>query len=227
MERRDFLKGLIVASSALAMGGEAGAPSRAMASKPDDLDVLHKYGEELERRIRFQTFPLAVKLLTNETEIPNGAERPLKNFGHRMALCYGYALSRKEGKTMASFKEEQMCFEPIVGYGWVSPPQYFLDGNNRFPQDVKDLQAGKNYAADFPKIPTGRYTGVVSAPLKSTNFIPDLVMMYCNSPQLSLLLLGREYKDGHDLKCNISSHAACVYAVAPVINNGEANVALP
>jgi len=63
--------------------------------------------------------------------------------------------------------------------------------------------------------------------LKTTNFNPDLVMIYCDSSQLSLLLLAREYKDGHDLKCSLSSHAACVYSVVPVLQTGECRVAIP
>ena len=189
--------------------------------------VFYDYGEELERRIRLQTFPLAVKLLEKEINIPEGAERPLRDFGYHVPLCQGYAMSRKEGKTIAMFKEDMWCFEPVVGYGWARPPQYFLEGYNRFPQDVKDLAAGSNYASDFPRLEVGSYTGVVSAPLTTVNFEPDLVMLYCNSAQLSLLLLGREYKDGHDLKCSLSSHAACVYAVVPVIKSGKCQVSIP
>jgi uncharacterized protein (DUF169 family) len=190
-------------------------------------DALSSYADELERKVRLQTFPLAVKLLESEEHIPKGAQRPLRDFGHRLALCQGYALSRKEGKTIAMFIEDMWCFEPIIGYGWAAPPQYFLDGHNRYPQDVASLDAGKNYASDFPCLPVGSYQGVVSAPLATANFPPDLVMMYCNSTQLSLLLLAREYQDGHDLSCHLSSHAACVYAVVPSIQSGESQVAIP
>jgi uncharacterized protein (DUF169 family) len=63
--------------------------------------VFKEYGEELERCIRLPTFPLAIKLLEKETDIPEGAERPLKDFGYRMTLCQGYALSRKESRLTA------------------------------------------------------------------------------------------------------------------------------
>jgi len=42
-----------------------------------------------------------------------------------------------------------------------------------------------------------------------------------------LLLLGREYENGHDLACHLSSHAACVYAAVPVVKNHQCQVALP
>jgi uncharacterized protein (DUF169 family) len=189
--------------------------------------VFREYAEELERMTRLQTFPLAVKLLTGEADIPEGAERPLKDFGYRIVLCQGFAMSRRDGKTIAMFKEDMECFEPVVGYGWAEPPPYFLEGHNRFPEDVKDLEAGRNFVHDFPRLAVGKYTGVVSAPLATANFEPDLVMLYCDSTQLGLLLLGREYQDGHDLKCNLSSHAACVYSVVPIMEGEECQVAVP
>ena len=67
----------------------------------------------------------------------------------------------------------------------------------------------------------------MSAPLLKADFQPDLIIIYCNSAQLSLLLLAREYKDGHDLNCHLSSHAACIYAVVPSIESGNSQVAIP
>lgn len=216
------------------------------------INILNEYGKELERRLRLQTYPLAVKLIKSESDIPEGPVnqhisgqtlralatfkdanipegvlRPLRDLGYHIALCQGFALSRREGITVAMFKEDMWCFEPIVGYGWMEPPQYFLDGHNRFPQDVKSLEAGRNYASDFPRLPVGKYKGVMSAPLTTADFEPDLVMLYCDSAQLSLLLLGREFKDGHDLLCHLSSHAACVYSVVTAIKSREFQVAIP
>jgi len=193
-----------------------------------ELNTLHKYGEELERRLRLQTFPLAVKLLEREEDIPEGAERPLRDWGYSLALCQGFAISRRDGKAIAMLKEDMgRCFEPVVGYGIEKPPQYFLDGYNRYPEDVETLEAGSNYAYEFPKLEYGKYIGVVSAPLSTATFEPDLVTIYCNSEQLSLLLLAREYKHGYNLPCNLSSHAACVYSVVPMIEKGDCYVSVP
>jgi len=187
----------------------------------------HRYAQELERRLRLPSDVLAIRMLKGEEEIPRGAQRPLRDWGYRVPLCQGYVLSRREGQTIAMFQEDMLCCEPVIGYGWARPPRYFLEGHNRYPQDVKDLKAGKNYAADFPRIPVGRYKGVVSAPLGKVRFEPDMILIYADSAQLSLLLLGREYRDGHDLKCSLSSHAACVYAVIPALKSGQCQVAVP
>jgi len=192
-----------------------------------NLKDMHQWAREIEELIRPKTFPLAVKLLEKEEDIPEGAMRPMRDLGYHLTLCQAYALSRREGTVIAMLKEDNWCFEPVVGYGLVEPPQYFLDGNNRFPRDVATLEAGSNYASDFPRLGVGKYIGVVSAPLATASFEPDLAMFYGDSSQLSLLSLGREYKDGHDLKCSLSSHAACVYSVVPAIKNGECTIAIP
>jgi len=191
------------------------------------LPLLRDYGEEFEGRLRLKTFPLAVKLVEKEADIPKGATRPIRDLGYHLSLCQAYALSRRDGTPVALLKEDMWCVEPVIGYGLAEAPEYFLEGHNRYPEDVETLDAGKNYASDFPRLPVGKYIGVVSSPLRSTSFEPDLVIFYADSTQLSLLLLAREYKDGHDLKCSLSSHAACVYSVVPVMQSGECRVAVP
>jgi uncharacterized protein (DUF169 family) len=189
--------------------------------------IFQEYGEDLERRLRLKTFPLALKLLEKERDIPEGAKRPLKDFGHHLSLCQIFQMSRREGKTLAMLKEDHWCFEPVVGYGLGEPPEYFMEGHNRYPRDVETLAVGKTYALEFPRLEVGKYVGIASAPLRTTSFEPDLVMIYCDSSQLCLLLLGREYKEGNNLKCSLSGHAACVYGVIPAVQSGECQVAVP
>jgi uncharacterized protein (DUF169 family) len=189
--------------------------------------VWNEYGKELERRVRLKTFPLAVKFLKNKEGIPKEAQRPQKDFGHRLMLCQAFQLARREGITMAMLAEDMWCHEPVIGYGLQKPPDYFFEGHTRYPGDVATLEAGGHYADEFPRLEAGTYVGVVSAPLNSTTFEPDIVMIYCDGAQLSLLLLAREWKDGYNLPCNLSSHAACVYGVVPVILSGQCQVAIP
>ncbi len=192
-----------------------------------DLELYRRYGDELERQLRLKTFPLALKLLKDQSDIPDGAKRPLRDFGHHLSLCQAYQISRRDGVAIAMLKEDNWCPEPVIGYGLGEPPQYFLDGHNRYPHDVENLEAGSHYARQLPRLDVGRYVGVVSASLTTTGFEPDLVTIYCDSSQLNLLLLAREYKEGYDLKCALSSHAACVYGVIPAAQSGECQVAVP
>lgn len=192
-----------------------------------DLNQVHQYADELDRRLRLRTFPLAIRMIEREEDIPEGAVRPLRDLGAHYDLCQVFATSRRSGTTIVTTKDDNWCCEPVIGFGLAEPPQEFLDGHNRFPQDVVSLEAGRNYAADLPRLPTGKYVGVMSAPLAATPVVPDAIVLYVDSEQLSLLMLAREHKDGHDLKVSMSSHAACVYGVVPSLKSGECHVAVP
>ena len=68
---------------------------------------------------------------------------------------------------------------------------------------------------------------MVSAPLAKATFEPDAVMIYCDSSQLVVLLMAREYKGGENLPTALSGHAACVYGLVPALQNDDCQVAVP
>ena len=52
-----------------------------------NLKYLHKDARKIEGILRLRTFLLAVKMLKRENEIPEEAERPLKEMGYHLDLC--------------------------------------------------------------------------------------------------------------------------------------------
>jgi uncharacterized protein (DUF169 family) len=190
-------------------------------------DVFHKAADELERRIRLQTFPLGIKFLEKESDIPSGAKRPLRDLGYHTKSCQDFAMSRREGLMVASTLEDMYCPEAAIGFGLVQPPDFYFEGRHRFPQTVENREAGSAWAHQFPKMEVGRYIGVVSAPLNTINFDPDVIVMYVDSGQLRMLLLAAASKEGPELSCVISAKGACVYATVPSMQTGNFQVCLP
>ncbi len=191
------------------------------------LNRFNEYGRRIEERIRPSSYPIAVKMLEREEELPPEAKRPKRDYGACMATCQCFALSRKYGETVAQLFEDMWCPEPVIGFGLTEPPQYFLDGHNRYPGGVASLEAGANWAIEFPRLENGRYVGLVSAPLRTASFEPDVAVIYCNSAQLLRLLLGIAYEDGRDVTTVLGGHAACVYAVVPSLLKEVCQVAVP
>jgi uncharacterized protein (DUF169 family) len=191
------------------------------------MSIFNEYGKRIEKQIRPKSYPLAVKMLEKEEDIPDEAKRPKRDFGACMSTCQCFALSRTQGATIAQLFEDNWCPEPVIGFGLAEPPQYFLDGHNRYPGGVESLEAGANWAREFPRFETGKYIGVASAPLTTASFDPDVAVIYCDSAQLLKLLLGIAYRDGQDVPTVIGGHVACVYAVVPAILKGRCQVAVP
>jgi uncharacterized protein (DUF169 family) len=188
---------------------------------------FNDFGERIEEQLRLSSYPLAVKMLRSKEDIPQEAKRPTVDYGKCLAACQCFALSRKYGETVAEFFEDHWCPEPVIGFGLAKPPKFFLDGHNRYPNGVASLEAGANWAEEFPRMEVGRYVGLVSAPLRTASFEPDLAVIYCNSAQLLRLLLGVAYEDGRDITTVLGGHSACVYAVVPTLLKNECQVAVP
>lgn len=186
-----------------------------------------QYGEELETRLQLRTSPIAVKMLKNEKDIPQGAIRPKRDLGLHQDLCQAFAQSRRERVTVAMLKEDNWCYVPVVALGFAEPPDLLLEGHADFPSRVADLEAAKNLAKSSPRLEHGRYIGIVSAPLRITNFKPDLSVIYCNSAQLRCLLVAIRYRTGYLVTSTLEPGGACVQCTVPVLQKGDCQLTIP
>lgn len=189
--------------------------------------MYEELSDEIRSLLLLRSHPIAVKLIHEGEEIPEEATRPLVDLGHHLSLCQAFACSRYQGETLALLAEDNWCFEPVIGFGLAEPPQYFLDGHNRFPGTARDLKAGSRWASNMPRLETGQYRGVMSAPLGEARFDPKVVMIYCNPGQLTQLLIAVNWIDGRDVTSVLSGHAGCVYAAVPSIKSGDFHVCIP
>ncbi len=191
------------------------------------MSVYNEYGKRIEDQIRLASRIIAVKMLESLDDIPSAAKMPIEDYGKCMATCQAFALTRKYGEIIVQLFEDMWCPEPVIGFGLAEPPEFFSEGRNRYPGGVASLEAGANWARRFPRLEPGRYLGLVSAPIRTASFEPDVAVIYCDSAQLLRLLLGIAYEDGKDITTVLGGHSACVYAIVPSILKNECQVAVP
>ncbi|MBN1904252.1 MAG: DUF169 domain-containing protein [Deltaproteobacteria bacterium] len=169
------------------------------------LEKFNKYGEDLEYHLMLRTSPIAAKMLVSESDIPVGAFRPKKERGYHFAQCQAFALSRRDGVTIAMLKEDHWCPAAPLAYGNVPPNQQ---------------------SQDYDCFPYGKYVGIVTAPLKTASFIPDVVIIWSNNAQLRSLILSMDRKDSSQIKsCFLPP--SCSYSVVNPIQDGNYWVVLP
>jgi uncharacterized protein (DUF169 family) len=213
--RRDVLK-LGVGTAALGIAGPAisAAIAEQTFNQPEEsrmsnLSEFNKYGEELEKILVLRTSPIAVKMLEKEADIPKGAIRPKKDRGYHLAQCQAFALSRREGTTVVMMKEDHWCPTAVVAYGLEKKPESLAKWSH--PYDCFEY---------------GKYIGIVSAPLKSATFLPDVVITYLNPAQLRGLLLTMKIEDVPQ----VSGHffpPSCGWSVVEPIKTGKYWVVIP
>jgi uncharacterized protein (DUF169 family) len=171
----------------------------------------NSYGEELENRLKLRTFPVAVKMLEKEDDIPEGAFRPKMDKGIHLAQCQAFAMSRRDGMTVAMLKEDNWCFAPLIAYGLVDKP------------DDPEIQR----FLGFPRFERDKYIGVVTAPLKSAGFEPDLILVYSDMSQMRTMLMPLHFFGEEPV---VNSHffpPSCAHVIVPVINENQFLAAPP
>jgi len=191
------------------------------------LSDFNRWGEELETCLQLRTSPIAVKMLKKEEDIPKGAMRPMRDSGLHLGLCQAFAKSRREGVMVAMLKEDHWCYVPVIALGLAEPPDFFLEGRTDFPSRVADLDVARNLAKTFPRLEYGKYIGVVSAPLRTASFEPDLSVIYCDSAQMRCLLTGLKYKKGEMVTSTLDPGGACVQSTVPVLRSEACQVTIP
>ena len=169
-----------------------------------------QYGKELDSLLRLQTSPIAIKMLKNETDIPEEALRPNKNQGKHYAQCQAFALSRRDKLTVAMLKEDSWCPGPVIAYGFVPPPE------------SPAPNAGKQYEG----FEYGIYMGILTAPLETASFEPDLVLIYSDTNQLRNILLSIDEEERPGIKSNFFPFS-CAWAVTSPIIHNEYGITLP
>ncbi len=212
--------GTVAAASGVVAGAQTGN------TQSGEHATFNTYGADLERMMYLRTYPIAIKMLKSESEIPEGSIRPKKDRGEHYAMCQAFAVARRQGMTLAMFIEDHWCFEPIISYGLVPTPQDYLDGfTNSFFIANKDAAA--KHAREMTRIPAGKYAGMVFGPLKTAKFVPDITMIYSNTAQLRHLLLSLRYNNGTQVTSTIDPIGSCVHSVVPSLLSGECYITVP
>jgi len=191
-----------------------------------DLKTIHANAKEIRDKLSLLTYPLAIKMVKHEEEIPKDAIRPFKDMGYHLDNCQAFAMSRWGQKMVAMTKEDMWCMTPFIGYGFVKPSKEWLKGEQRNilgpnPEVIKES------VQSVPHFKVGEYMGIISAPLEKCSFEPDMFIIYVNPYRLTHILVAKDLIDGVHINCTLSGHAACIWAVVPVLQKRKCWVASP
>ncbi|MFW9993985.1 MAG: DUF169 domain-containing protein [Candidatus Odinarchaeota archaeon] len=179
-------------------------------------------GKALEEILRPQTYPLAVKLVKNESEFPERTRKPEQ----KIAICQALTLSRRYGWTMGITGNDSGCPGASLAYGWPQTidgsmlAQFFLGAGY-----ASDEAGAERIVENLDRLEEGKFGGIVISPLTRTKIIPDIILVYGSPAQIMRLIQGAMYKEGKKVKCELAGVAAsCTGSIIRTFNTGEYQV---
>lgn len=199
--------------------------SIASAQRRLSMENWMNIGKALEEILRPQTYPLAVKLVKNESEFPERTRRPEQ----KLAVCQALTISRRYGWTMGITEKDSGCPGASLAYGWTkladenTMAQFFL-GAGYASNEV----AAKSIVENMDRLEPGKYGGLVISPLTRTKIVPDVILVYGNPAQIMRLIQGAMYKEGKRIRSELAGMlASCTGGIIRTFNTGEYQVVVP
>jgi len=183
--------------------------------------------ERLDRYVRPDTFPLAIRMLKEGEAPPPKARTPGRDLGVEVAVCQSYAIARRYGWTLVVSREDINCPLTKIAYGFDPPTPSYLSGELCEGMYNATNEAGARTEAEVPKFPAGTYRSIVAGPLARADYEPDVVLAYGNSAQVMLLLAASLHRSGGYLTCHFSPRIDCSESVVRTMLTAQPQVILP
>jgi uncharacterized protein (DUF169 family) len=187
---------------------------------------MKEVDQALSQFIRPATFPLAIKMLKSEDEIPERTKRPFKDLGKKIAICQGIGMARKWGWAIAMGKEDMQCALGAAPFGFFENLDYFNEGNLAAGMFTASPEVGKREEDLVDRFDFGTYSHILVAPVGRTSFEPDLIMIYGNPAQIMRLIQGALYSEGGSVKSSAMGRLGCATTIT-VIKDDECRYVVP
>ena len=187
-----------------------------------------KHSTELREMLILRYFPIAIKMIDDEADVPESAVRPIRDMNKHIAMCQAFALARRDRKTVYMDKHSEWCWNPLIAFGFVE----CKEGMEAFDVvcrclGISDADAARKFFAKFPTLPANKYKGVLITPLSSCESEPDVVLIYCNGAQLRHLVWAVKNVTGQLISTQMDAIDSCAYSCVVPMNTGEYRVTLP
>jgi uncharacterized protein (DUF169 family) len=162
-----------------------------------ELDRYRNYGERIEALIRPATFPLAVKLIKSETEIPPDYKRPSQDMSLQNFVCQNFKMARSYGWTIAITESDINCKLARAIYGWDILTAEDKDWAEAFSVGLyaRDSVTASKFEQHLHYL-NNEFAGLIISPLTRTKIIPDSVLIYCLPAQAMRFVQGYLFMEG-------------------------------
>lgn len=187
---------------------------------------LKEVEQELINYIRPLTFPLAIKMLKSEEEIPEKTRRPFQQMKKRVAICQGIGMARKLGWAMAMGREDMRCSLGAAPFGFFKNIDFYSEGNLAAGMFTASKEIGKREEDLVDRFAYGLYSHILAAPLSRAAFEPDLLMIYGNPAQIMRFIQGALYNEGGSVQSSSMGRLGCS-AIITVMKENECRYLVP
>jgi uncharacterized protein (DUF169 family) len=183
--------------------------------------------EAIQRYVRPDSFPLAIRVLKKDEAIPSKVKFPKKDLKSSLSICQGITMARKYGWTLAFKNEDLSCPIAKIAFGFEEEVDYYSRGTLTDGMYTKTCEMGKKTENAVPKFSKEEAGTVLISPLSRTTFDPEVIVVYGNSAQVMRMVAAALFTTGGEIKSSFTARADCADIVIKTLRSDEPQVILP
>ena len=156
-------------------------------------------GKELYEQLHLATYPIAVKYIGNESEIPSGFMRPTA-MKQKWTICQAFTYVRRWGWSVALTSDDIFCTPALYSFQWTDITVEEVLESQLLQRWHKDAEAEKRRLAHGAAQMTAamieslkEYHGMICMPLQETKFEPDTVLIMGNGENITHVIQALTY----------------------------------
>ena len=195
-----------------------------------DLEHYKEIGNTLINKLKLTTYPVAVRLIAPDEEVPANAMKPLDMFGSEVAPCLTYTWCSRSGFSFYLTKDDIACKPISIGYfglEQLTDTEDLYKAWERKAAYKRNASLEKKSRESDARLPYGQIKGLVISPLHQTIIKPHLGMIYATPLILSHLILAATY-DGDCITSKFNGmEASCKEGIIRTYLTNECQVVSP
>jgi uncharacterized protein (DUF169 family) len=148
--------------------------------------VWSEWTRGMERFLRLKSFPVGLKMLEDTSAIENNkwVRRPTE----KLTLCQMITIVRTFDWTVGATVDDFVPPSCATILGLAEIPEFVSSGTMRSVVWLEKKEEAAACERIIQRIPTGKYSAVTLAPMAYDPFEPDIVLIYGNPAQMSLMI---------------------------------------
>jgi len=162
------------------------------------LEKIRQAGQDLYHRLHLPCYPVAIKYIKSESEIPDGVIRP-QALGQKWSLCQAQTYARSWGWHVAITEAENFCVPASAMHQWLNvtheellESQVHQGWHKSREAEVNRFRSARQLLESAGKGDLGKrareYCGFVASPLHQTVVEPDTVLVYGSGTHITHLV---------------------------------------
>lgn len=145
----------------------------------------------MEHYLRLKTFPVGLKLLKDPSEM--SSNQWIRRPREKLSLCQLITTVRTFDWTVGGTADDLVTPGCASVLGLAELPEFVTDGTMRSTVWLEKKEDAAQCEASIQRIPYGTYRAFVLAPTAYDPFVPDIVLIYANPAQMSLMINAIQY----------------------------------